>query len=34
MFKDMFQGWGMRREASQENFFGLKHIFTSVGKWI
>jgi hypothetical protein len=30
----MFKGWSMRRDVSQEIFFGLKHIFISVGKWI
>jgi hypothetical protein len=24
----------MTKEVSQEKFFGLKHIITSVGKWI
>jgi len=30
----MFIGWSMRRDVNQDNFFGLKHIFISVGKWI
>jgi len=30
----MFKGWSMRKDVSQEKFFGLKHIFISVGKWI